>query len=122
MKSFIYILLGIICVILGSVGIITPGLPTTPFILLASWLFVKSNTKLYNYLRNSFYGKYIRKYEEQKGMSRNSKIQAISIMSLMISISIIFLISETTPKIITIIAGLIGVFVVWFLVPNAKKN
>ena len=40
--NWILACLGLLCVALGIVGIFVPGLPTTVFLLLASWLFAKS--------------------------------------------------------------------------------
>ena len=38
--------LGILCVVLGIIGVFLPGLPTTDFILAASYLFSRSSPAL----------------------------------------------------------------------------
>ena len=40
-KNSIYVILAFICVAIGSIGIVLPVLPTTPFLLLATALFAK---------------------------------------------------------------------------------
>ena len=54
-KRICWIGLGFLCVILGTVGIFIPGLPTTVFILIALWSFTKSSPRLYNWLINNKY-------------------------------------------------------------------
>jgi uncharacterized membrane protein YbaN (DUF454 family) len=59
---YLYITLGLITLSLGLLGIVTPGLPTTPFILLTAFLFAKGSPKLYQkLLDNKLTGRYIRK-------------------------------------------------------------
>lgn len=45
--------LGCVCVALGLAGIVVPGLPTTVFLLAASWLFARSSPRLHRRLLDS---------------------------------------------------------------------
>ncbi|MGL4402530.1 MAG: YbaN family protein [Fusobacteriaceae bacterium] len=64
-------------------GIFLPLIPTTPFILLAAFCFEKSSPKFHNLLINSRYlGKYIRDYQEKKGITLTNKIISLSLLSL----------------------------------------
>ena len=119
---YLYILIGGIAVLLGIIGVVVPGLPTTPFILLASWCFYKSSPRLQAWLLQSFLGKYIRDYKEKGGLTTRKRVYIIALMATMVSMSIIFFIPNTTVDIIVGVAGLIGCIVVGFVVPKAKNN
>ena len=121
MRKYLYIFSGFLCVGLGWLGVVTPGLPTTPFLLLASWLFYRSSPRLQQWLLNSWLGRYIRNYEREKGMHIRSKLFAIGLMLLMSSVSIIFFLHTFWPRIIVAIAGIIGTIVVWCFVPTIHR-
>lgn len=86
------ILAGLISATLGTIGAFVPLLPTTPFLLLASYCFIRSSDKLYNWLiHHRFFGKFIRDYVERKTI--DPKIMYITLAILWGSIlsSIVFL-------------------------------
>ena len=120
MIRILLVVLGCLSVGLGTLGVFTPGLPTTPFILLASWAFYRSSPRLQLWLLNSRLGKYIKEYQRQRGLTVRRKLYAIGMMVLMCTLSILFFIPTTTVKIIVGCAGLIGSIVVGFFVPTAK--
>ena len=118
----IYILLGTIFLIIGSIGIIVPGLPTTPFLLLTAFFYIRSSRKLYDWLLNhKFLSKYIYVFVENKSMPLHSKIIAIGMMLVMVSISVIFFIETMIWKIIVSVSGIIGIVVVLNL-PTTKNK
>ena len=118
----IFIVAGCIAVILGTIGVVVPGLPTTPFVLLASWCFYKSSPRLQAWLLQSFLGKYIRDYKEKGGLTTRKRLYIIALMATMVSISTIFFIHSWVIRWIVIVAGLIGCIVVGFVVPKAKEK
>ncbi len=120
-RRILYIIFGVLCVLLGAAGTVVPGLPTTPFLLLASWLFYRSSPKLRNRLLNSWLGKYIRDYEKNKGITFRKKCFILLFMAVMCTTSIIFFISSLPIRIIVAVAGLIGSIVVCFCVPTIKN-
>ena len=89
MKKVVFVALGVVCVILGGIGIVTPVLPTTPFLLLATFLFTRSSPKMNRLLlENKVFGKYLSNYFNNKPIPVRQKI--ISIFFLWIGLGISF--------------------------------
>ena len=123
MKRYLYILLGLLAVGLGALGVVVPGLPTTPFLLLASWLFYRSSQRLQQWLLASWLGRYIRSYQRRGGMTATQKAGAVGVMTAMVLLStFVFIPKGSVARIIVPIVGAIGVLTVVFVVPNAKEE
>ncbi|PKP21255.1 MAG: DUF454 domain-containing protein [Bacteroidetes bacterium HGW-Bacteroidetes-20] len=119
--QYFLIFLGTISLGFGILGIFIPGLPTTPFLLLTASLYLRSSQKLYQKLiANKYLGKYIIRFNEEKGITKIGKIYSISIMWLMITLSVLFLIQLLIVKIIVISVGIIGTIVMGFLLKTIK--
>jgi uncharacterized membrane protein YbaN (DUF454 family) len=112
---------GVIAVVLGTTGIFVPGLPTTPFVLLASWCFYRSSPRLQAWLLQSFLGKYIREYRDKGGLTVRKRISITLLMATMVAVSTVFFISSMPIRIVVWSAGVIGCIVVCFVVPKAKE-
>lgn len=94
MKS-ILALLGLISLGLGIVGAFLPLLPTVPFVLLSAFLFARSSDRLHNWLiTHKIFGQLIRDYHEERGITIQGKVAAISMMWISNIISIVFIINN----------------------------
>lgn len=66
---------------LGMLGMFLPVLPTTPFLLLASALFLRGSDKWANWLYNhKIFGTPVRNYVEHKSIDKRSKIAAMALL------------------------------------------
>lgn len=73
--------LGLLSLSLGILGIFLPVLPTTPFLLLASVLFLKSSQSLYDWLMNHpKLGPYISNFLVHKAIPLRVKIVSVSMV------------------------------------------
>ncbi len=117
----IYIVIGCLCVALGAIGVVVPGLPTTPFLLAASWLFYRSSPRLQEWLLESPLGLYVRSYQSRGGMRPLSKLFVIALMVSMVTCSVVLVIDSRVVDWIVAILGAIGCLVVIFAVPTAKQ-
>lgn len=117
----ILISFGSLSLVIGIIGIVVPGLPTTPFLLLTAGLYLKSSDYLYKKLiSNRWAGNYIHQYKAHKGLTKKSKIYAISVMWLMITISCLLMSTSLSKQIAVLAAGVIGTIVMGFVVPTMR--
>ena len=123
MIKIVWIMLGSLSLGFGIFGIVIPGLPTTPFLLLSAALYLKSSRKLYRLLiGNRFLGPYISKFQDEKGLTLRTKIIAMLLMWSMIIVSSLVLIDNKNIDRILYIAGLIGSLVMGLIVPTIQTN
>jgi len=119
----IYIVLGTLSLILGIIGIIVPGLPATPFMLLTAWLYLRGSDRLYNrLLKHKYLGKYIDDFRSGKGMTLWFKLGSLGLMVIMVTISCVYLLDTLWLKYFVIGAALLGAVVMMFVIPTQKKN
>lgn len=86
---------GVVSLALGVAGIFLPLLPTTPFLLLAAWLFVRSSPRLYDWLMSHpRLGEYIRNFREERAIPLRVKIVSVSLIWLTIGFCIVSVVAE----------------------------
>lgn len=79
-----------ICVVLGCVGVFVPVLPTTPLILLATFLFGKNSPRCHAFLLNSrVYKAYVAPFKQAGGMPVKSKVRMLAISYAVLCVSAI---------------------------------
>lgn len=105
-KKYLLILLGSLSLILGIIGIFLPLLPTTPFLLLSSFCYVRSSKRMYNWLINhKVFGNYIYCYLTYKAVPMKTKIFAIAFLWTTMIISML-LISSLHVRLFLAIIGI----------------
>ena len=74
-------LIGLTMFGLGMIGVVVPGLPTTPFMILAAACFVRSSDRFYKLvIKNKIFGKTVLDYRSGKGMPFRVKIITLAMM------------------------------------------
>ncbi len=102
-RNTIYIVLGSISLILGTLGIFLPLLPTTPFYLLTAGLYLRSSEKLYKKaMSNKFFGTIVRDFQEEKAIPLKAKIFSVSLLWITILSSAYFFVPLLWVKILLV--------------------
>jgi uncharacterized protein len=83
--------LGLLCVLIALLGVVLPGLPTTPFLILAAACFVRSSQKLYDrLLENRAFGPAVRTFRETGGVPRAAKWTALGTLAFFVLFAVLW--------------------------------
>jgi uncharacterized membrane protein YbaN (DUF454 family) len=86
-----YVALGCIFVGLGALGAVLPVLPTTPFLLLASFFFVRSSPRLNHWLlRSPLFGPFLRDWHQHRGIRPVVKVTAVATVFVAVAASVVW--------------------------------
>ncbi|CAM3736203.1 DUF454 domain-containing protein [Rahnella bruchi] len=91
MKRILLIMVGWLSVVLATLGVVLPLLPTTPFLLLAAWCFARSSPRFHHWLlHRSWFGSYLRHWHAHRALPKGAKPKAVALIVITFSISIYF--------------------------------
>ncbi|WP_081297120.1 YbaN family protein [Gilliamella apicola] len=80
-KKWLFIIIGSVSFVLGTIGIFMPLLPTVPFYLLTAYLWFNSSDRLYSYFTNShYYQTYIQKLLLEKKATKTSLFKMLAMV------------------------------------------
>lgn len=97
---------GWLCVCLGVIGIFLPLLPTTPFLLLAAWLFGRSSDRFHLWLLNHpRLGPMVRAWQSGEGLPRRVRRRVLLLLWLSMGLSI-FIVGKLWAAITLVTIGL----------------
>lgn len=104
--------LGMIFTGIGLIGVVIPGLPTTPLMIIAAACFAKSSQRFYNWIiNNRMFGEHVKNYREGNGIPKRSKPVILGTMWAFVLFAVFIAIPESAPEIsrnATVILAVIG--------------
>ena len=84
--KIVYMIIGCVCLGLGTVGVFLPILPTTPFYLVTAYCFARSSTRLETWFKGTgLYKKHLESFVEKKGMKRSTKAGILTSVTLLMA-------------------------------------
>ena len=111
-----------VCFAVGCVGVFIPVLPTTPLLLLATFLFAKSSPRLHDWICGTkVYRTYVVAFKQAGGVPLSAKVRILAISFTLMGIS-----AWAVQKVaVWVILGCVSVFLLWLMfvrIPTVKPE
>lgn len=104
--------------LLGLVGIVLPGLPTTPFVLVASYCLLRGSPRLHaRLLQSRLFGGVLRDWHLHRGIRSHVRYKALAAIALVLGASLLLTAIPLMAKTGILAAASCGIAYVWRL-PN----
>lgn len=123
LSRIFWLTLGFISMVLGLIGIPVPGLPTTPFMILAAACFAKSSQRFYDWIiNNRLFGSHVKNYREGNGIPKRSKPTILATMWVFVLFAVLIAIPDDVliSKVATVFLAIIGTIFI-LRIPNVEN-
>ena len=82
-KKFLYFTLGCLCIVMAYIGVITPGIPYSPFVVAAAFCFARSSERAHRWIMtHRIFGPFLTNWSTKRVFPQKMKYLMIAMMSL----------------------------------------
>ena len=86
-KKFLYFALGCLCMVMAYIGVITPGIPYSPFVVAAAFCFARSSERAHRWIMNHrIFGPFLTNWSEKRVFPEKMKYLMIAMMTLSLAL------------------------------------
>lgn len=88
--KLLWLMIGIVSMVLGAIGVVLPVLPTTPFLLLASFCFAKGSDRFHKwFIGTKLYKKHLESFFTSRSMTLKTKLCILLPASVMLILAML---------------------------------
>jgi uncharacterized membrane protein YbaN (DUF454 family) len=114
LKSFLYVSGGWVCVGMAVIGAVLPLVPTTPFLLLASWCFYRGSPRIHAWLhRSKWFGPTLDDWQHYHGIRRSVKYRTVGLVAAVVLTSLVLSSLPSWLRYAALILVGVGLYVIW---------
>jgi uncharacterized protein len=81
-KKFLYFTLGCCCIVMAYIGVVTPGIPYSPFVVAAAFCFARSSERAHRWIMtHSIFGPFLTNWSTKRVFPQRMKYLMIAMMT-----------------------------------------
>lgn len=118
-----WLVLGILCLGLGTLGVVLPILPTVPFYMATVFCFAKSSRRLHQwFLGTKLYKNNLESFVEHKEMTMKTKCSITGTVSLLMLIGFLLMKNVPVGRVVLVIVWAAHMYYFFVRVRTVKEN
>lgn len=122
MKKALWIITGTLCLVLGTIGIVLPILPTVPFYLATVFCYAKGSQRLHDwFIGTKLYKDHLEEFVEKKGMTMSAKIKMVIVVTLLMGFGFYMMDEVPVGRAILAIVWIAHLYMVFFRMKTLDK-
>lgn len=120
-RRAVWLALGLVCVGLGGIGIVVPGLPTTVFFIGAAGCFTRSSPRLEAWVLDlPGIGPMVRDYRAGLGMPRRAKRFAVGSIVIFAGLAVVLALDGWLTRTVVAVLAFVGIAYILWRIPTRE--
>ena len=120
---FLWMIAGFLCLVLGTVGVVLPILPTVPFYMATVFCFAKGSQRVHRwFLGTRLYKKHLESFATNKEMTKKTKTSILTTVTILMAIGFFMMKDVLIGRLILAIVWIFHILYLGFRVGTVSET